>query len=94
MLPLEEVTRLDVDEEVVDGCRKELELWNREVEEVEGMIWEEEEEVELNGAKEGEEVEDGKGLEDFFKEAADELRSRFEAFTVLIIDSSRDLMLS
>ena len=93
MLPLEEVTRLDVDEEVVGGCRKELELWNREVEEVEGMIWEEEE-VELNGAKEGEEAEDGKGLEDFFKEAADELRSRFEAFTVLIIDSSRDLMLS
>ena len=92
MLPLE-VTRLDVDEEVVGGCRKELELWNREVEEVKGMIWEEEE-VELNGAKEGEEVEDGKGLEDFFKEAADELRSRFEAFTVLIIDSSRDLMLS
>ena len=92
MLPLE-VTRLDVDEEVVGGCRKELELWNREVEELEGMIWEEEE-VELNGAKEGEEVEDGKGLEDFFKEAADELRSRFEAFTVLIIDSSRDLMLS
>ena len=92
MLPLE-VTRLDVDEEVVGGCRKELELWNREVEEVEGMIWEEEE-VELNGAKEGEEVEDGKGLEYFFKEAADELRSRFEAFTVLIIDSSRDLMLS
>jgi len=92
MLPLE-VTRLDVDEEVVGGCRKELELWNREVEEVDGMIWEEEE-VELNGTKEGEEVEDGKGLEDFFKEAADELRSRFEAFTVLIIDSSRDLMLS
>ena len=91
MLPLEEVTRLDVDEEVVDGCRKELELWNSEVEEVEGMIWEE---VELNGAKEGEEEEDGKGLEDFFKEAADELSSRFEAFTVLIIDSSRDLMLS
>ena len=93
MLPLE-VTRLDVDEEVVGcGCRKELELWNREAEEVEGMIWEEEE-VELNGAKEGEEVEEGKGLEDFFKEAADELRSRLEAFTVLIIDSSRDLMLS
>ena len=91
MLPLE-VTRLDVDEEVVGGCRKELELWNREVEEVEGMIWEEEEE--LKGAKEGEEVEEGKGLEDFFKEAAEELRSRLEAFTVLIIDSSRDLMLS
>ena len=77
---------------MVGGCRKELELWNREVEEVEGMIWAEEEE--LNGAKEGEEVEEGKGLEDFFKEAAEELRSRFEAFTVLIIDSSRDLMLS
>ena len=93
MLPLD-VTRLDVEEEVVGGCRKELELWKREVEEVEGMIWAEEEEVELNGAKEGEEVEEGKGLEDFFKEAAEELRSRFEAFTVLIIDSSRDLMLS
>ena len=91
MLPLE-ATRLDVEEEVVGGCRKELELWNREVEEVEGMIWEEEEE--LKGAKEGEEVEEGKGLEDFFKEAAEELRSRLEAFTVLIIDSSRDLMLS
>ena len=87
-----EATRLDVEEEVVGGCRKELELWNREVEEVEGMIWEEEEE--LKGAKEGEEVEEGKGLEDFFKEAAEELRSRLEAFTVLIIDSSRDLMLS
>ena len=83
---------MDVEEEVVGGCRKELELWNREVEEVEGMIWEEEEE--LKGAKEGEEVEEGKGLEDFFKEAAEELRSRLEAFTVLIIDSSRDLMLS
>ena len=83
---------MDVEEEVVGGCRKELELWNREVEDVEGMIWEEEEE--LKGAKEGEEVEEGKGLEDFFKEAAEELRSRFEAFTVLIIDSSRDLMLS
>ena len=91
MFPLE-ATRLDVEEEVVGGCRKELELWNREVEEVEGMIWEEEEE--LKGAKEGEEVEEGKGLEDFFKEAAEELRSRLEAFTVLIIDSSRDLMLS
>ena len=91
MLPLD-ATRLDVEEEVVGGCRKELELWNREVEDVEGMIWEEEEE--LNGAKEGEEVEEGKGLEDFFKEAAEELRSRLEAFTVLIIDSSRDLMLS
>ena len=92
MLPLD-VTRLDVEEEVVGGCRKELELWNREVEEVEGIIWAEEE-VELNGAKDGEEVEDGKWLEDFFSEAAEELRSRFEAFTVLIIDSSRDLMLS
>jgi C4-type Zn-finger protein len=91
MLPLD-ATRLDVEEEVVGGCRKELELWNREVEEVEGMIWVEEEE--LKGAKEGEEVEEGKGLEDFFKEAAEELRSRLEAFTVLIIDSSRDLMLS
>jgi len=91
MLPLD-ATRLDVEEEVVGGCRKELELWNREVEDVEGMIWEEEEE--LKGAKEGEEVEEGKGLEDFFKEAAEELRSRLEAFTVLIIDSSRDLMLS
>ena len=91
MFPLE-ATRLDVEEEVVGGCRKELELWNKEVEDVEGMIWEEEEE--LNGAKEGEEVEEGKGLEDFFKEAAEELRSRLEAFTVLIIDSSRDLMLS
>ena len=90
-MPLD-ATRLDVEEEVVGGCRKELELWNREVEEVEGMIWEEEEE--LKGAKEGEEVEEGKGLEDFFKEAAEELRSRLEAFTVLIIDSSRDLMLS
>ena len=93
MLPLD-VTRLDVEEEVVGGCRKELELWNREVEEVEGMIWAEEEGGELNGAKDGEEVEDGKWLEDFFNEAAEELRSRFEAFTVLIIDSSRDLMLS
>ena len=92
MLPLD-VTRLDVEEEVVGGCRKEFELWNREVEEVEGMIWAEEE-VELNGAKDGEEVEDGKWVEDFFNEAAEELRSRFEAFTVLIIDSSRDLMLS
>ena len=91
MLPLD-ATRLDVEEEVVGGCRKELELGNREVEDVEGMIWEEEEE--LKGVKEGEEVEEGKGLEDFFKEAAEELRSRFEAFTVLIIDSSRDLMLS
>ena len=91
MLPLD-ATRLDVEEEVVGGCKKELELWNKEVEDVEGMIWEEEEE--LNGAKEGEEVEEGKGLEDFFKEAAEELRSRLEAFTVLIIDSSRDLMLS
>ena len=91
MFPLE-ATRLDVEEEVVGGCRKELELGNREVEDVEGMIWEEEEE--LKGVKEGEEVEEGKGLEDFFKEAAEELRSRFEAFTVLIIDSSRDLMLS
>ena len=88
MLPLD-ATRLDVEEEVVSGCRKELELWNKEVE---GMIWAEEEE--LKGAKEGEEVEEGKGLEDFFKEAAEELRSRLEAFTVLIIDSSRDLMLS
>ena len=92
MFPLE-ATRLDVEEEVVGGCKKELELWNREVEEVEGMILEEEEE-ELKGATEGDEVEEGKGLEDFFKEAAEELRSRFEAFTVLIIDSSRDLMLS
>ena len=93
MLPLD-VTRLDVEEEeVVGGCRKELELWNREVEEVEGMIWADEE-VELNGAKDGEGVEDGKWVEDFFNEAAEELRSRFEAFTVLIIDSSRDLMLS
>ena len=91
MLPLD-ATRLDVEEEVVGGCRKELELWNKEVEEVDGMIWAEEEE--LKGAKEGEEVEEGKGLEDFFKEAAEELRSRLEAFTVLIIDSSRDLMLS
>ena len=93
MLPLE-ATRLDVEEEVVGGCRKELELWNREVEEVEGMIWAEEEEVESKGAKEGEEMEDGKGLGDFFKEAAEELSRRFEAFTVLIMDSSRDLMLS
>ena len=92
MLPLE-VTRLDVEDEVVFGCKKDVELLNREVEEVEGMIWAEEE-VELNGAKDGEEVEDGKGLGDFFKEAVEELRSRFEAFTVLIIDSSRDLILS
>ena len=92
MLPLD-VTRLDVEEEVVGGCRKELELWKREVEEVEGMIWAEDE-VELKGAKEGEEMEDGKGLGDFFKEAAEELSRRFEAFTVLIMDSSRDLMLS
>ena len=93
MLPLE-ATRLDVEEEVVGGCRKELELWNREVEEVEGMILEEEEE-ELKGAKEGEEVEDGNGLEDFFKELlAVEFKSRLEALTVLIMDSSRDLMLS
>ena len=76
MLPLE-VTRLDVDEEVVGGCRKELELWNREVEEVEGMIWEEEE-VELNGAKEGEEVEDGKGLEDKSRNAIAKNFLRFE----------------
>ena len=93
MLPLE-VRRLDVEEEVVGGCRKEFEVWNREVEEVEGMIWAEEEEVESKGAKEGEEMEDGKGLGDFFNEAVEELRSRFEAFTVLIMDSSRDLMLS
>ena len=92
MLPLE-VTRLDVEDEVVFGCKKDVELLNREVEEVEGMIWAEEE-VELNGAKDGEEVEDGKGLGDFFKEAAEELSRRFEAFTVLIMDSSRDLMLS
>ena len=90
MLPLE-VTRLDVEDEVVFGCKKDVELLNREVEEVEGMIWAE---VELNGAKDGEEVEDGKGLGDFFKEAVEALRSRFEAFTVLIIDSSRDLILS
>ena len=91
-MPLE-VTRLDVEDEVVFGCKKDVELLNREVEEVEGMIWAEEE-VELNGAKDGEEVEDGKGLEAFFKEAVEALRSRFEAFTVLIIDSSRDLILS
>ena len=50
MLPLD-VTRLDVEEEVVGGCRKEFELWNREVEEVEGMIWadESQEMIEAHG---------------------------------------------
>ena len=83
MLPLE-TSRLDVEEEV--------EFCNREAEELETMILEEEGEVELN---KGLDVEDGNGLEDFFKELlAVEFKSRLEALTVLIMDSSRDLMLS
>ena len=95
MLPLE-ASRLDVEEEVAGCCNKEVEFCNRELEELEAMIWEEEGEVELNnGAKEGLDVEDGNGLEDFFKELlAVEFKSRLEALTVLIMDSSRDLMLS
>ena len=102
MLPLE-ASRLDVEEEVAPCCRregefcnKEVEFCNKEVEELEAMIWEEEGEVELNnGAREGLDVEDGNGLEDFFKELlAVEFKSRLEALTVLIMDSSRDLMLS
>ena len=91
MLPLE-ASRLDVEEEVVPCCNKEVEFGNRELEEVEVMILEEEGEVELN---KGLDVEDGNGLEDFFKELlAVEFKSRLEALTVLIMDSSRDLMLS
>ena len=91
MLPLE-ASRLDVEEEVAGCCNKEVEFCNRELEEVEVMIWEEEGEVELN---KGLDVEDGNGLEDFFKELlAVEFKSRLEALTVLIMDSSRDLMLS
>ena len=91
MLPLE-ASRLDVEEEVAGCWRKEVEFCNRELEEVEAMIWEEEGEVELN---KGLDVEDGNGLEDFFKELlAVEFKSRLEALTVLIMDSSRDLMLS
>ena len=91
MLPLE-ASRLDVEEEVAGCCRKEVEFCNRELEELEVMIWEEEGEVELN---KGLDVEDGNGLEDFFKELlAVEFKSRLEALTVLIMDSSRDLMLS
>ena len=91
MLPLE-TSRLDVEEEVAPCCNKEVEFCNRELEELEVMIWEEEGEVELN---KGLDVEDGNGLEDFFKELlAVEFKSRLEALTVLIMDSSRDLMLS
>ena len=91
MLPLE-TSRLDVEEEVAGCCNKEVEFCNKELEEVEAMIWEEEGEVELN---KGLDVEDGNGLEDFFKELlAVEFKSRLEALTVLIMDSSRDLMLS
>ena len=91
MLPLE-ASRLDVEEEVAPCCNKEVEFCNRELEELEVMIWEEEGEVELN---KGLDVEDGNGLEDFFKELlAVEFKSRLEALTVLIMDSSRDLMLS
>ena len=91
MLPLE-TSRLDVEEEVAPCCNKEVEFCNREAEELEAMIWEEEGEVELN---KGLDVEDGNGLEDFFKELlAVEFKSRLEALTVLIMDSSRDLMLS
>lgn len=91
MLPLE-ASRLDVEEEVAPCCNKEVEFCNREAEELEAMIWEEEGEVELN---KGLDVEDGNGLEDFFKELlAVEFKSRLEALTVLIMDSSRDLMLS
>ena len=90
-MPLE-ASRLDVEEEVAPCCSKEVEFCNRELEEVEVMIWEEEGEVELN---KGLDVEDGNGLEDFFKELlAVEFKSRLEALTVLIMDSSRDLMLS
>ena len=88
MLPLE-TSRLDVEEEVAGCCNKEVEFGNKELE---VMIWEEEGEVELN---KGLDVEDGNGLEDFFKELlAVEFKSRLEALTVLIMDSSRDLMLS
>ena len=88
MLPLE-ASRLDVEEEVAGCCNKEVEFGNKELE---VMIWEEEGEVELN---KGLDVEDGNGLEDFFKELlAVEFKSRLEALTVLIMDSSRDLMLS
>ena len=88
MLPLE-ASRLDVEEEVAPCCNKEVEFGNKELEEVEVMIWEEEGEVELNKGL------DGNGLEDFFKELlAVEFKSRLEALTVLIMDSSRDLMLS
>ena len=91
MLPLEP-SRLDVEEEVAGCCNKEVEFCNRELEELEVMIWEEEGEVELN---KGLDVEDGNGLEDFFKELlVVEFKSRLEALTVLIMDSSRDLMLS
>lgn len=90
-MPLE-ASRLDVEEEVAPCCNKEVEFCNREAEELEAMIWEEEGEVELN---KGLDVEDGNGLEDFFKELlAVEFKSRLEALTVLIMDSSRDLMLS